>query len=273
MSVEIDAPIPPAVCLTPAGLIATADAATRAHAFFWRVLTAAATLSITGNATHAILHSSDHAVISAVVAVVPPITLLAAVHGVSILSQARTKARFTQFFATALTVCIALGAFRLSYSALSSLAVFAGVPSNEAWLLPLIIEGSMTQATVALLALTHSHGSRAHDPQALTYDEAEYPHPPSTYSEGATNITNAPVDTADMGTHIAKRPHGLHWTAIARAICDRDPARRRDQDQVATILARHYDDGWTPTQISREIQRSRSMVSRIISDAARLQAI
>ncbi|WP_225732708.1 helix-turn-helix domain-containing protein, partial [Nocardia sp. JCM 34519] len=70
----------------------------------------------------------------------------------------------------------------------------------------------------------------------------------------------------------ADQPTRKSWSQIASVICERDPARRRDPAEVATILARHYEDGWTPTQISREINRSRSTVSRIISHAAHFAA-
>lgn len=55
----------------------------RAHAFFWCVLVASATVSVTGNAVHAVLHAP-----------VPPIALLTAVHGVTVLQrkQVRTTA-------------------------------------------------------------------------------------------------------------------------------------------------------------------------------------
>ncbi|MFX0581072.1 hypothetical protein [Nocardia nepalensis] len=74
-----------------------------------------------------------------------------------------------------------------------------------------------------------------------------------------------------MRTHSETESPALPWTLVATALCERDPARRRDPAEVAAILTRHYDDGWTPTQISHEIHRSRSTISRIISDAAQLR--
>jgi hypothetical protein len=78
-----------------------------------------------------------------VVAVIPPLALLAAVHGVSVLLRAHAGARGTHLIATAMTAFIATGAFWLSFTALRSLAITAGAPHGEAWLWPLIIEGSM----------------------------------------------------------------------------------------------------------------------------------
>ncbi|WP_083883768.1 2'-5' RNA ligase family protein [Nocardia higoensis] len=100
----------------------------RAHNFFWTVLAAAATVSITGNATQALLHDTPLPVVAAAVAVIPPLALLAAVHGVAVLARAHTATPATRWVATAMTVLIAAGAFWLSFTALRSLAITAGVP-------------------------------------------------------------------------------------------------------------------------------------------------
>lgn len=65
-----------------------------------------------------------------------------------VLLRAHAGARGTHVVATAMTAFIAIGAFWLSFTALRSLAITAGIPHGEAWLWPLIIEGSMTQPTV-----------------------------------------------------------------------------------------------------------------------------
>lgn len=100
----------------------------RAHAFFWTVLTAAALVSITGNATQALLHDTALPAVSAAVAIIPPLALLAAVHGVTVLARADTATRPTRWMATAMTALIATAAFWLSFTALRSLAITAGVP-------------------------------------------------------------------------------------------------------------------------------------------------
>lgn len=55
--------------------------------------------------------------------------------------------------AAAGTVVIALIAFWLSFSALRSLAILAGIEITQSWALPLIIDGLMVVATVAVFAL------------------------------------------------------------------------------------------------------------------------
>lgn len=55
---------------------------------------------------------------------------------------------------------------------------------------------------------------------------------------------------------------------LAVLLCARDTARRRDPEVVAQALANHHVDGWSPTRIARELDKSRSTISRMLSDAA-----
>ncbi|MET8424849.1 DUF2637 domain-containing protein [Nocardia sp. NPDC004860] len=148
----------------------------KAHRFFWTVLAVSAMVSITGNATHAILYAPTMPAVAAAIAIVPPIALLPAVHSVAVLARAHTTARLTHLLATALTLLIALAAFRLSFTALRSLADSAGIPMSESWLFPIIVEGSMTQATISLLAFAHSGLRRR--PPLLSPDPPPETHPP-----------------------------------------------------------------------------------------------
>lgn len=56
------------------------------------------------------------------------------------------------------TGTIAVGglAFSLSFTALSGLASANGVPSSQAWMVPLVIDGGTVVATAATLALTRN---------------------------------------------------------------------------------------------------------------------
>ena len=55
--------------------------------------------------------------------------------------------------AVAGTFLLAVGAFVLSYAALRDLAVLAGVPAEQAWLWPLIVDGVILEATISVVAL------------------------------------------------------------------------------------------------------------------------
>ncbi|WP_334028395.1 DUF2637 domain-containing protein [Nocardia terpenica] len=59
-------------------------------------------------------------------------------------------------FAICVIVGVGAAAFRLSFATLSDLAVLAHIPSSDAWLLPLIIDGTIVQATAGALVLAKS---------------------------------------------------------------------------------------------------------------------
>lgn len=62
--------------------------------------------------------------------------------------------------AVAATVLIAVGAFVLSFSALTDLAQRSGIDSNLAWIWPVIVDGMIVASTVAIVAL-NGHNRRA----------------------------------------------------------------------------------------------------------------
>ncbi|MFD4433336.1 DUF2637 domain-containing protein [Nocardia sp. NPDC058497] len=167
----------------------------RGHAriFFWCVLAVAAIVSIVGNGVQALLHSSILPAVATAVAVIPPLALLAAVHGVTVLARIDGGAVAARRSTTALTVVIAGAAFWMSFTALRGLAVTAGVPAAEAWLWPLIVEGSMTQSTIALLALAHhdryrpSPATGEHHPAAGRWVERPVSEPLPASSPGSTS--------------------------------------------------------------------------------------
>ncbi|WP_063066452.1 DUF2637 domain-containing protein [Nocardia violaceofusca] len=235
----------------------------RAHAFFWCVLAASATVSVTGNAVHAAVLHAPAPPIAGAVAVVPPIALLTAVHGVTVLQRKQVRSTTAHRLAVVLTVLIAAGAFWLSFTALRSLAELAGIPHNQAWLWPLIIEGSMTQATVALISITQP----PHDTSATT--ETAAPTGPITIPDALPESSRTSADDI-VRTPEATFADTTTWSEIAAVICARDPARRRDPDEVAQILALHYAEGLKATEIAERTHRSRSTVSRILSRAQAL---
>ncbi|PQZ87374.1 excisionase [Arthrobacter sp. MYb227] len=62
--------------------------------------------------------------------------------------------------AVAATVVIAIGAFVLSFAALTDLAQRSGIAPNLAWIWPIIIDGMIVASTVAIVAL-NGHNRRA----------------------------------------------------------------------------------------------------------------
>ncbi|OZE92130.1 DUF2637 domain-containing protein [Rhodococcus sp. 15-2388-1-1a] len=64
-----------------------------------------------------------------------------------------SRTQFPVLAARVGTVAIAAGAFWLSFTALQDLAVRSGVPASQAWVWPLIVDGLVLVATVAVVAL------------------------------------------------------------------------------------------------------------------------
>jgi hypothetical protein len=62
--------------------------------------------------------------------------------------------------AVAATVLIAVGAFVLSFAALTDLAQRSGIDANLAWIWPIIVDGMIVASTVAIVAL-NGHSRRA----------------------------------------------------------------------------------------------------------------
>jgi hypothetical protein len=59
----------------------------------------------------------------------------------------------TRAAALSITVGIGVGSFVLSFTALADLAARAGIPERLAWLWPCIVDGTILQATMAVVAL------------------------------------------------------------------------------------------------------------------------
>lgn len=51
------------------------------------------------------------------------------------------------------TLVLAVGAFWLSFTTLQDLALSAGIPKQQAWIWPLIVDGVILQATISVVAL------------------------------------------------------------------------------------------------------------------------
>jgi hypothetical protein len=127
----------------------------RAKWFFWTVLIMASSASIAGNAAHSLV-ATDLAVpapLAVGVAVAPPIILMLSIEGLSMLVRSGRRSKVTFRLALMSTGLLAVFAFVLSFEALRDLAVRSGIPEILAWMWPVIVDVSIAQATLALLAL------------------------------------------------------------------------------------------------------------------------
>ena len=73
--------------------------------------------------------------------------------------NARTGSRWAVMTAVAGTVFIAVGAFWLSFTSLADLARRSGIGAGQAWAWPLIVDGIIVVATVAVVALSGTRAS------------------------------------------------------------------------------------------------------------------
>jgi Protein of unknown function (DUF2637) len=124
----------------------------RAVRFFWGFLIGATIVSLTGNVVHAMLPYIPPVAVQIGAAAVPPIALLAAVHGIALAVRAGASGRVYCWAVSAVAV-IGLGAFTVSFLALSGLMQAIGYSSTTAWIFPAIIDTAVAVSTLMLVAL------------------------------------------------------------------------------------------------------------------------
>jgi hypothetical protein len=124
----------------------------RAVRFFWCLLIGATMVSLIGNVVHAMLPYVPLVVIQIGAAAVPPIALLAAVHGIALAVRAGASGRVYCLAVGAVAV-IGLGAFAVSFLALQNLMQGIGYSATTACLFPAIIDTAVAVSTLMLVAL------------------------------------------------------------------------------------------------------------------------
>lgn len=220
--------------------------------FFWAELLLVAAMSIAGNVVHAWMNAPDGAEpVAAFVATFPPIALLAATHGVGLLVRAQDRARLAYWAVVALTAAIAVAAFRLSFDALRELAVQVGMEDSTAWLFPVIVDGAIGQATVALLVLARPAPAKeaADEPDAPDCDTMTFEHIPAApvtpaapfrptprpTSAPAPQPAPTPVAVIDRGAFVAPPANPVPEPVTAPAPQQPDQIRHSDEKR-ATVL-------------------------------------
>ncbi|MGW5572638.1 DUF2637 domain-containing protein [Nocardia thailandica] len=249
--------------------------------FFWGELILVAVMSVGGNAVHAWLNAPPGMeLVAAVIATFPPIALLAATHGVGLLVRARSSASLAYWAVVVLTFVIAVVAFRLSFDALRDLAVQVGMSEHLAWLFPVIIDGAIGQATVALLVLARKERTA---PEPVVRTDAHPVHSAESVRTVAVREVHTETHEVTTGTPsaaaieaaepvaITASVHTVRtdrWASVAEMVCSADPAGRRDPDKVAQILRLRYDDGLSHARIAERVEVSASTVTRTLNAAA-----
>jgi ParB-like chromosome segregation protein Spo0J len=87
-------------------------------------------------------------------------------------------------------------------------------------------------------------------------------------AHASSSRVRTPTRTGQPGHRVPGRAlNREEVTRIAQALCARDPSGRRDLAMVTKALQHHHLDGWNPTRIAAELNKSRSTISRILRDA------
>jgi hypothetical protein len=251
----------------------------RAVRFFWGLLIGATTVSLIGNITHAVLPYIPTIFVQIGAAAVPPIVLLAAVHGIALAVRAGASGR-VYHWAIAAVVVIGAGAFMLSFRTLRDLLIQTGTPPAWAWVFPAIIDTAVAVSTLMLVALRDKPARRTRTLTAPASAQvkasaptapAPVSSPPRPYSvradQVASSAESAPVDPALLAAS-ARDQHpdeGADYAALAQALVDAG-ATTKPSAVVASILSAHAK-GTALNRIASDMGIHHKTVSRII-DAA-----
>jgi hypothetical protein len=132
----------------------------RAVRFYWGFLIGATLISLLGNVVHAVLPYIPHIGVQIGAAAVPPIALLAAVHGIALAVRAGASGRVYCWAVSAVAV-IGAGAFTVSFLALRNLMRVIGYSPATAWIFPAIIDTAAAVSALMLVALGDKPARRA----------------------------------------------------------------------------------------------------------------
>jgi hypothetical protein len=161
----------------------------RAVRFFWSLLIGATLVSLVGNITHAVLSYIPRIVVQIGAAAVPPVALLAAVHGIALAVRAGASGTVYRWAVSAVAA-IGAGAFSVSFIALRDLMRMIGYTTATAWVFPAIIDTAVAVSTLMLVALEDkpARRSRTAHPSADAHS-----HPAQTPPQSPTQSAKAQV--------------------------------------------------------------------------------
>jgi Protein of unknown function (DUF2637) len=187
-------------------------------------------------------------------AAVPPIALLAAVHGIALAVRAGASGRVYRW-AIAAVAAIGASAFMLSFRTLRDLLIQTGTPPEWAWIFPTIIDTAVAVSTLMLVALGDKPERRTRTVTALAPAQVKASAPTASApvsspsrphsvraDQVASSAKSAPVDPA---LRAASAPNqradaGVDYVALAQALVDAG-ATTKPAAVVASILAAHAE--------------------------------
>ncbi|WP_048891933.1 DUF2637 domain-containing protein [Mycobacterium heckeshornense] len=231
----------------------------RAALFFRAVLIVASSASIAGNAAHAVVATNlgVPAPLAAAVAVAPPVILMSSIEGLSLLIRTSRRSKATFWCALAMTALLALCAFVLSFEALRDLAIRSGIAHELAWLWPVVVDVTIAQATMALLALSRSRSAITLLPSLFDDD---------TGVDGVNSAIAAGARDRWVGLGAITDDHAQRALAIVRS-----GRIRQTPETVKTVLELEAS-GAKANEIATQTRLHHSTVRRILVTAARSRA-
>ncbi|GAB2534470.1 sigma-70 RNA polymerase sigma factor region 4 domain-containing protein [Nocardia heshunensis] len=157
-----------------------------------------------------------------------------------------------------------------------------GLAPHLASLVPLIIDGAITQATIALPVLARS--PRSDNTPGNEVVRTDYDPVRTADTVRTTSVREIHTETRSTATELrpglvmseigSGEPVALEaagaqdrWATIAESVCHADPAGRRDPDKVATILRLKFEDNWSHSRIAEHVELSSSAVTRTLTAA------
>ncbi len=257
----------------------TTHGRTRAIQFFWCLLIGATTVSLMGNVTHAVLPYIPRIAIQAGAAGVPPIALLAAVHGIAVAVRAGASGAIYRW-AVGAVAAIGVGAFAVSFMALRDLMRGIGYGVVTACVFPVIIDATVAVSTMMLVALGDKPVRRVRKPvaPAPAHTAAGQPYAPAQVSppsrtqrlrdgDTASSVNSAPKSPALSEVSAPERCADavVDHRALAQALVDAG-ATTKPTDLVLSILSAH-EEGKALNRIATELGVHHKTVARIL-DAA-----
>ena len=261
----------------------------KAVRFFWFLLSGATLVSLIGNIAHAVLPYLPPVAIQIGAAAVPPVVLLAAVHGVALAVQAGASGAVYRWAVTAVAA-IGIGAFALSFIALRDLMLIIGYSPATAWIFPAIIDTAVAVATLMLVALgdrptrrtrTGSGQSTVHaaTQNGTTPSRSSSPAPasaPPHRTAGAPRARTAPVRRprtahAPALQAVPAAGTGRDASALAHALVAAG-ATTKSAGQVEQVLAAHAA-GAAITRIAADAGIHHQTVRSILTAAAEHQQL
>ena len=168
--------------------------------FFWAFLIGATLVSLIGNIAHAVLPYTPHVVVQIGAAAVPPIALLAAVHGIALAVRAGASGRVYRWAVSAVAA-IGVGAFAVSFLALRDLMRDIGYSSEIACIFPAIIDAAVAVSTLMLVALGDKPARRARTVTTVANTQ-----PPAVQRLAQTLTQRAKGEVAPATTTARARP-------------------------------------------------------------------